>query len=157
MIRVAILKLPCVAPAAPCISAVFPYLDCSSPPSPLLYNGDITKSYYLQMAHPSALRFALVPIWLAVAAVQGGTITTIVGNGGIGFSGEGSAGTSAELQYPIGVAVDTAGNAYIADVGNHRIRKWTASTGIFTTIAGTGNAGFNGDGGAATSAELNWP
>ena len=49
------------------------------------------------------------------------------------------------------------GNLYIADVGNHRIRKVTVLTGVITTIVGTGTAGFGGDGSAATSAKLFWP
>ena len=49
------------------------------------------------------------------------------------------------------------GNVYIADRGNHRIRKVTVSTGIITTLAGTGSAGYSGDGGAATSATLHYP
>ncbi|MCH8905119.1 MAG: hypothetical protein IIA45_14530 [Bacteroidetes bacterium] len=86
-----------------------------------------------------------------------GIITTVAGNGTIGFSGDGGAATSAGLNYPIGLCLDDSGNIYIADQINHRIRKVTKSTGIITTIAGNGNPGFSGDGGAATSAELNQP
>jgi trimeric autotransporter adhesin len=84
-------------------------------------------------------------------------ISTVAGNGTEGYSGDGGAATSAELTWPEGVAVDTAGNIYIADCGNNRIRKVTASTGIISTVAGNGTRGYSGDGGAATSAKLYCP
>ncbi|MFZ0771162.1 MAG: hypothetical protein WAN08_07050 [Candidatus Sulfotelmatobacter sp.] len=65
--------------------------------------------------------------------------------------------TSAELYGPSGLAVDTAGNIYIADTNNNRIRKVTASTGDISTAAGDGTYGYNGDDIAATSAELYYP
>jgi RHS repeat-associated protein len=83
-----------------------------------------------------------------------GIITTIAGNGTQGYAGDGGPATSASFYYPQGIAVDGAGNVYIADQSNHRLRKITASTGTITTIAGNGTAGFSGDGGPATSAEL---
>jgi sugar lactone lactonase YvrE len=86
-----------------------------------------------------------------------GTITTIAGNSTAGFSGDGGVPTSAELNAPDGVAVDSGGNLYITDSGNNRIRFVSAATGLITTIAGNGTAGFSGDNGAATSAELNGP
>ena len=85
-----------------------------------------------------------------------GIITTIAGTGVEGSSGDGGAATSAQLYYPRGVSVDISGNVYIADFGNHKIRMVT-STGIITTIAGTGVGGSSGDGGAATSAQLYYP
>ena len=86
-----------------------------------------------------------------------GNITTIAGNGTAGFSGDGGQATCAELNNLYGVALDAAGNIYIADQSNNRIRKVDASTGIISTIAGNGTAGFSGDGGPATAAELNAP
>ena len=86
-----------------------------------------------------------------------GIITTIVGNGAAGDSGDGGAATSAELNDPSSVAVDSAGNLYIADSKNRRIRKVNAASGIITTIAGNGTLGYSGDGGQATDAELNFP
>ena len=86
-----------------------------------------------------------------------GIISTIAGNGTRGYSGDGGAATSAELNYPSGVGIDSSGNVYIADTQNDRIRKVTASTGIISTLAGNGTAGNSGDGGAATSGELNYP
>lgn len=86
-----------------------------------------------------------------------GSITTVAGTGTAHFSGDNGLATSAELSGPSGVAVDGAGNIYIADTGNSRIREVNASTGIITTVAGTGSATYGGDGGAATSADLNLP
>ncbi len=82
-----------------------------------------------------------------------GIITTVAGNGTNAFSGDGGAATNAELNSPSGVAVDFSGNIFIADTGNHRIRK-VDTNGIITTVAGTGTASFSGDGGAATNAAL---
>ena len=88
-----------------------------------------------------------------VRKVSGGIITTVAGTGTAGFSGDGGQATSAQLKGPTGVAVDAQGNLYIADYGNNRIRK--VSGGIISTVAGTGTAGSTGDGGQATSAQLN--
>ena len=89
-------------------------------------------------------------------------ITTVAGEGTSGFSGDGGLATAAQLDQPSGVAVDAAGNLYIADRANHRIRRVDASTSVITTIAGSGatgvgNGGFSGDGGAATSARMDLP
>jgi sugar lactone lactonase YvrE len=83
-----------------------------------------------------------------------GMITTVAGNGTPGFSGDGGAATAAQLRDPFGVALDAAGNLYIADTFNNRIRKVDASSGVISTVAGTGTSGFSGDGGAATAAQL---
>ncbi len=87
---------------------------------------------------------------------SGGAITTVAGSGTSGFGGDGGAATAAGLDNPIGVAVDSAGNLYIADAGNHRIRK-VDTLGAITTVAGSGTAGYSGDGGAATAAQLSSP
>ena len=87
----------------------------------------------------------------------GATVTTVAGTGTAGFSGDGSAATSAQLNAPYGVAADADGNLYIADGSNHRIRRVDVSTGVISTIAGTGTAGSSGDDGPATSATLNLP
>jgi uncharacterized protein (TIGR03437 family) len=89
-----------------------------------------------------------------IREVSRGTITTVAGSGDEG-SGDGGPATSASLNLPFGVAIDTGGNLYIADFGNNRIRK--VSGGIITTVAGNGTAGFSGDGLSATSASLNGP
>ena len=87
-----------------------------------------------------------------------GMIRTIAGAGtsGFGFSGDGGPATAAEMHSPDGLAVDSRGNLYIADTGNNRVRKVTPG-GTITTVAGTGVAGFSGDGKPATSAKLDEP
>jgi hypothetical protein len=85
-----------------------------------------------------------------------GIISTIAGDGIVGFSGDGGQATAARLNYPNSVVFDNIGNLYIADLLNHRIRK-VNTLGIINTIAGTGVAGYSGDGGTATAAELNKP
>ena len=86
-----------------------------------------------------------------------GTISTVAGTGTAAFAGDGGSATAASLNGPNDVAVDAAGNLYIADELSNRIRKVTADTGYISTVAGTGSAGFSGDGGLATSAALNSP
>jgi sugar lactone lactonase YvrE len=85
-----------------------------------------------------------------------GTITTVAGTGEAGFSGDGGPATKAQLNLPLAVAVDREGNLYIADAENYRIRK-VDKEGTITTIAGTGEEGYSGDGGPATSAQLTYP
>jgi trimeric autotransporter adhesin len=85
-----------------------------------------------------------------------GIISTVAGNGSTGFSGDGGLAISASFRNVMDVAIDGAGNLYIADFGNHRIRK-VSTSGIVTTVAGNGVAGYSGNGGSATSASLNKP
>jgi sugar lactone lactonase YvrE len=82
-----------------------------------------------------------------------GIISSVAGSGSYGFSGDGGPALSANFYYPTGVSVDSAGNIYIVDAYNNRIRK-VNSNGIVTTIAGNGSTTFSGDGGAATNAGL---
>lgn len=91
-----------------------------------------------------------------VLKVSGGSVSTFAGSGTVGFGGDGGAAGSAQLNTPMGLAVDSAGNLYVADNGNHRIRKVT-SGGAISTVAGNGNQGYSGDNGAATLAQLNAP
>jgi sugar lactone lactonase YvrE len=86
-----------------------------------------------------------------------GIITTVAGTGTAGETGDGGPATSAQLRAPQDVFVALNGDLYIADTGNDKIRKVTAATGVISTIAGIGTAGSTGDGGPATSAELNTP
>jgi len=84
----------------------------------------------------------------------GGNISTVAGTATPGFTGDGGPATAARLQGPQNVFLDALNNIYIADFQGARIRKVTASTGIISTIAGTGIASFSGDGGAATSSNI---
>ena len=85
-----------------------------------------------------------------------GLITTVAGNGALGCSGDGGAATNASLDYPQDVVVDAAGDLYIANSNNNRIRR-VGADGFIITVAGNGSHGFYGDGGAATNASLWWP
>ena len=100
-------------------------------------------------------------------AMTAGDIYSIAGDGTAGFAGDGGPATAAEVSFPTGLAVDGSGNLLIADYGNTRVRVVAAASGTFYgqamtagdiyTVAGDGSAGFAGDGGAATSAELAFP
>ncbi len=91
-----------------------------------------------------------------VKVTSTGIATVVAGNGTAGFSGDGGPASKAQLSYPTGVAVDGAGNVYIADTLNQRIRK-VGSNGTITTIAGTGQEGYAGDGGPASVATFSSP
>src|SRR5437764_1378311 len=84
-------------------------------------------------------------------------ITTTVGTGDKGFAGDGGPAQAALLNGPFDVAFDRTGNLYFSDTFNHRIRRVDARSGVITTIAGNGEAGFGGDGGPAARASLNEP
>ena len=82
-----------------------------------------------------------------------GILTAVAGSGLPGFSGDGGPATSASLTNPRGLAVDGAGNLFVADTLNHRIRR-VDTAGTITTVAGNGTVGFSGDGGPATSGKV---
>src|SRR2546426_11496987 len=86
-----------------------------------------------------------------------GFISTVAGSGIPAFTDHAGPATSAQLNYPTSVAVDAAGNLLIADANNDLIRRVAVDTGIISTVAGSGVAGFSGDDGQATDAELNFP
>jgi hypothetical protein len=109
----------------------------------MLENGD------LLIADRGHHRIALVPSGSA-------TIETLAGTGQAGDWGDGGPATEAGLYLPSGLAADLSGNVYIADSGNHRVRRIDV-TGTISTLAGSGKPGFSGDGGAATEARLNNP
>lgn len=85
-----------------------------------------------------------------------GRITTVAGTGKPGFSGDGDRALLADLNNPVSIAVDSQGNIFVADQRNERVRK-ISSSGIITSVAGTGRTGSAGDGGPASSADLNTP
>lgn len=85
-----------------------------------------------------------------------GRLATVAGLGFPGSSGDGGRAVTALMRKPLGIAIDAAGNLYIADSGNHRIRR-VGADGVITTVAGNGRAGFEGDGGPAKDASLNTP
>jgi len=92
--------------------------------------------------------------------VSTGVITTIAGTGSTGYSGDGSSATSACVQKPIGLNLDSSGNVYFGEDGSYNVvRKITVSTSIITTVAGTGatTGSYSGENVAATSATLNTP
>ncbi len=94
---------------------------------------------------------------IRMVSASTGQITTLAGTGAAGYTGDNGPATAATLNTPSGIAIDGAGNLYIADTGNNVIREIHAVTGVITTIAGDGAAGYGGDGSAATSASLTAP
>jgi len=84
-------------------------------------------------------------------------ITTIAGTGSGSYSGDNGQATSAAVNVPKGIVIDSSGNIYFSDYNNHRVRKITSSTGIITSYAGTGSTSYGGDGGIASSATLYTP
>ena len=130
------------------------------------FSGDNGQATSSQLSSPSGMAFdASGNLFIAdtgnhrireVAATTG-MITTIAGTGAAGFSGDGGLAAAAQLSSPSAVAVDAKGNLYIADSGTSTIRKIDTHTGLISTVAGTGVAGFSGDSAAATSAQLNAP
>ena len=130
------------------------------------YSGDTGKGTAAQLYYPQGLALdGLGNLYISdyqncvVRRVVLATdiITTFAGNHTCGYTGDGGGAASAELYFPIGVSVDSANNLYISDSGNYVIRMVTKATNKISTIAGNHTAGFSGDGGLATSAELNYP
>ena len=102
------------------------------------------------------LSLALIVAPIAIHAQQ--TISTVAGNGSIGYSGDGGPATNAQFAYGArNLAVDSSGNIFIADNGSNRVREVIRGTGMIQTIVGNGIAGFSGDGGPATNAEISGP
>lgn len=100
--------------------------------------------------------FAIILVICATLVRAQSVITTIAGNGNLGFAGDGGQARNAVLNYPQRVLIDPAGNVYVSDTGNNRVRK-IAPNGVITTVAGGSVASFAGDGGPATQALLNQP
>ena len=115
------------------------------------FSGDGGPATSAQLNTPASVMFSGGNLYIADSSNQrirkvdgNGTITTIAGNGVAGFSGDGGPATSASLQFPLGMAMDTAGNLYVADGDNNRVRKISAS-GVITTVAGNGVGQYFGD------------
>jgi sugar lactone lactonase YvrE len=137
-----------------------------APAAPVGYFGDGFRATDARMTFPEGVSLDQAgDIYIAdsgnnvIREVNASTdiITTVAGNHKSGSSGDNGPATSAELNSPASVAIDAARNLYISDEGNNRIREVSAVTGIITTVAGNGTAGYGGDGGPATSAELDEP
>ena len=128
------------------------------------FNGEIVTPVKAQLKRPLGVAADARGNWYVadtgnnrVRKVQpGGNLFTIAGNGNASYFGDGGLGTKASVNQPEGVAVDARGNVYIADTLDHAIRK-VAPDGIITTLAGTGQPGYSGDGGPATQARLAHP
>lgn len=130
------------------------------------FSGDNGPAIDARLNHPTALAVdAAGDLFIAdtqnfrirkIAAATG-AITTVAGNGTQGFSGDNGPATLAAIDSPTGLAVDAAGDLYLSDTHNHRIRKVTAATGIISLIAGTGSPGFSGDFSLAVAAALTLP
>ena len=129
------------------------------------YTGDGGQATSAELGDPAGLAIEGNDLFIADAGnnvirevnLTTGVITTVAGNGTYGGSGDGGLATNAELSSPMGVAVDSSGNIYIADVYDNEIRKVDATTHDISTIAGNGTYGDSGDGGKATAAELSDP
>ena len=101
--------------------------------------------------------FLLIAQSSTIATAQSSIIiTTVAGNGIAGFAGDGGPAIAAQIAHPGGIAVDSAGNLYISDRENHRVRKVTPD-GVILTVAGNGTGGYSGDGGPATAAQVGYP
>jgi sugar lactone lactonase YvrE len=124
------------------------------------YSGDNGPATSAQMFSPQSVALSSGNLYVSdyarIRKIASGTISTVAGNGTSGSSGDSGPATSAQLNQPEGIALDGSGNLYIADSAGNRVRMVSAG-GVITTIAGTGSAGYSGDGAAATAAQLSDP
>ena len=130
------------------------------------YNGDGIAATSAQLNLPFSIAVdAAGNLFIAdegngrIREVIAGTqqISTVAGNGTFGYNGDGISAVTAQLNAPYGITVDSAGNLFIADTNNNRIREVNAGTKLISTVAGTATKGFNGDGASATSSQLSVP
>ena len=141
-----------------------PYTQIATPSANVTSSNDtsvpVNGTYYYRIKAVDSVGFS-ASAWSNVASVTLGVdpylISTIAGNGITGFGNDGVLATSTSLELPAGVALDFFGNIYIADTGNHRIRRVNVDTGNIETIVGTGTAGLSGDGSSATLATISSP
>ena len=128
------------------------------------FNGDGLAGTATRVFRPKAVVVTATSLWFSdgdnnrvrVLDLARGVVRTVAGTGVKGYSGDGGRATAARISAPRAIAVDALGNLYIADSQNNRVRR-VGTDGIIRTVAGTGVAGFRGDGGAATRALLNQP
>ncbi len=126
------------------------------------FSGDGGASTTAKLNFPSGIAVVSNTVYISdwynnrIRKVVSGIITTVAGNGVYGYSGDGGSATAANLRTPSGIAVDALGNIYFTEYNNHVLRKVTPS-GTIVTVAGTGTAGYSGDGGLATNAQLSFP
>lgn len=132
----------------------------------MVFAGRPGKALETGMAWPNAPRFdGAGNLWFCATGnnrvlkldAKTGQILIAAGSGLGNFAGDGGPGPNAQLNQPASLAVDRAGNVFIADTQNHAIRRLDAKTGILTTVAGDGTPGFEGDGGPAAKAKLDLP
>jgi len=132
---------------------------CSKPmPATLPFSITIFPgNFFSSIVRKQRMKVILVYLALLPQFIIGQNITTVAGTGTAGYNGDGIAATSAQFNGVQGLALDGAGNIYAADISGNRIRKITIATGLISTIAGIGTAGYNGDGILATAAQINIP
>ncbi len=99
---------------------------------------------------------ALAAVFL-ISPLHAATIRTIAGTGVAGFSGDGGAGEKGQIANPYGLVIGPGGALYFCEIDNHRIRRLDLKTNKLSTVAGTGDKGYSGDGGPALEADLNEP
>ena len=130
------------------------------------FSGDGGKASKAQIAHPELIAVDSKNNLIITDRgnsrirkinLKTGIIETVAGTGVAGYDGDGGLATKAKISYPFGLGLDKDDNLFIADTENHAIRRVDTKTGIISTVAGNGKAGFTGDGGLATKASLNRP
>ncbi len=129
------------------------------------FNGDNRLATSAKLKHPKSVAVFGGSLYIADGMnnrirrvdLETRLITTIAGTGVAGFSGDGGPATHAAINVPQRIAFDSVGNLYFTDTLNNRIRRVDAATGVISTVAGTGNAAFSGDGGLAVNASLRHP
>ncbi len=120
-------------------------------------NGGVTSDAYDHLGRQVQVARPPVALYGASGAALASTIATAAGTGAAAYGGDDGPATAAAIRTPPGVALEAAGNLYIVDNGNNRVREVVAATGVITTVAGSGIGGYGGDGGAATAAMIKNP
>ena len=137
------------------IDGSFPSTSSPTYSGPIALSKSLTVAAYATAPGYAASDWILATYFIGTAPDS--FVYNVAGTGFWGLEGDGGPATQAILNQPQGTAVDKSGNVYIADTRNQIIRRVDATTGVITTIAGTGVVGSSGDGGPAIDAQLNWP